>query len=369
MVDPARRFACCVLPPGQSGPRLGLLALVLATFGAVHWLREARPSSGPYVTAVTGDAATICRVDRGRILSKRLTGLRPGTVVHARAPGGKGGEVVFRTARPPGEGFTFCVVGDTGLSTNRPGRDTLDVQHALAAALARAAPDFVVHLGDLAYYDGDQDQIVAQFFEPFADPLARCAWFFTPGNHDVRDGAGSAYFALFPSDGPDPRFYSFDWGDVHFVSLDASDNTLPDDHPQYAWLERDLAAVPPGRARVVLQHTPIYSTGCKGPNVQTLGRPLLPLLKRHGVALLLAGHDHSYERTQPIDGTAYVVSGGGGARLYPRFPAADWTAASAIRHHFLKLTVATGGASLELEAIDVGRTVFDRATITLHPTP
>jgi hypothetical protein len=38
---------------------------------------------------------------------------------------------------------------------------------------------------------------------------------------------------------------------------------------------------------------------------------LEPILRRHAVDLVLAGHDHHYERTHPIDGITYVVSGGG----------------------------------------------------------
>jgi 2',3'-cyclic-nucleotide 2'-phosphodiesterase (5'-nucleotidase family) len=38
---------------------------------------------------------------------------------------------------------------------------------------------------------------------------------------------------------------------------------------------------------------------------------LEPILRRHHVDLVLAGHDHHYERTHPIDGITYVVSGGG----------------------------------------------------------
>jgi len=84
---------------------------------------------------------------------------------------------------------------------------------------------------------------------------------------------------------------------------------------------------------------------------------LEPVFTRHGVDLVFAGHDHVYERTVPIKGVTYVVSGGGGKRLYPVGKSAR-TACSRSAHH--AVLVRLDGGRLSLEAVEPDGTVFDR---------
>lgn len=341
---------------------LGALAAAIAAAAVGASLRPPPLESGAYVTCVTSDAATLLCVHEGRTLSRRVQGLAPGPKGLA-APGGA--SVRFRTARPAGEGFAFVAIGDSGVTREREGApDRTAIQYALAVRMLAAAPDFVLHTGDVAYYHSERWKYGYQFFEPFADLLARTVLFATPGNHDTRHGLASAYFELFPSGGPDPRFYSFDWGSVHFVSLDGSDDAIPDDHPQAAWLERDLASVPAARGIVVFQHFPIYSSAWRSPEVHA-ARRLLPVLTRYRVGLFLAGHHHFYERTEPIEGTTYVVTGGGGAELHEIGRRERWSAAAAKRFHFVTLAVAPTGESVAIEAVSPEGEVFDRATVGL----
>jgi hypothetical protein len=63
-------------------------------------------------------------------------------------------------------------------------------------------------------------------------------------------------------------------------------------------------------------HHPAYSCGgyLGDARVRTL---LVPIFERTGVDLVLAAHDHNYQRFAPRRGVTYVVHGGGGAGLYP----------------------------------------------------
>src|SRR5207247_1391343 len=128
-----------------------------------------------------------------------------------------------------------------------------------------------------------------------------------------------------------------DWGSVHFVSLDGSDDELPDSHPQWPWFERDLAQVPSATGIVVFQHFPIYSSSWKSPEVNA-ARRVLPALKKYGVGLFMSGHHHYYERTNPINETTFLITGGGGAELYDLGGPQPWIAANAKRFHFVKLS-------------------------------
>ena len=83
-----------------------------------------------------------------------------------------------------------------------------------------------------------------------------------------------------------------------------------------------------------------------------------------GVDLVLSGHDHNYQRFAGVDGVTYVVTGGGGAGLYPMRPCLPGNpapAASAVAHHFTEVeagseglrirAVAPGGAELDVVAV------------------
>ena len=84
---------------------------------------------------------------------------------------------------------------------------------------------------------------------------------------------------------------------------------------------------------------------------------LEPLFVKYGVDLVFSGHDHVYERTVPIRGVTYVVSGGGGRRLYPAGKG-ELTASSVSAHHAVLVRVS--GRRLSLEAVEVGGKVVDR---------
>jgi hypothetical protein len=74
---------------------------------------------------------------------------------------------------------------------------------------------------------------------------------------------------------------------------------------------------------------------------------------------VLAGHDHDYQRSRPIAGVTYVVSGGG-AKTRPSGRAA-FTEQSWSALHYLEIDVWPD--RLELRAVSQGGLVFDRATI------
>ena len=86
------------------------------------------------------------------------------------------------------------------------------------------------------------------------------------------------------------------------------------DDESLLWLEQTLQKLEDKKWLFFTHHEPMYSFSNHGPWLE--GREYVqPLLEERGVALVLAGHNHCYERFE-VNGITYVVSGGGGAPLY-----------------------------------------------------
>lgn len=175
------------------------------------------------------------------------------------------------------------------------------------------------------------------------------------GNHDIRVQGGRYEFdeLRMPS-----RYYKRRIGDVAFVVLDS--NAVG--RTQTAWLRRALAQVT-ARWTVVAFHHPAFSCGAYRGHPGVVER-WVPVFERYDVDLVLAGHDHNYQRFRPRNGVRYIVHGGGGASLYPiaRCPAGYPRRAVARRVHgwlYLRST----GTGLRIKAVRPDGTVLDAFTI------
>jgi acid phosphatase type 7 len=360
------RAGCSLLNAAAPGPsrREPYVQGVTATSAVICWVGEestagvVRYGKTPGLGREQVDAA----IDNRHAVT--IAGLDPGSTYHYGVEGSSVSWITgsfrtmtgsFRTA-PSGEGssFSFAVVGDSGSG----GKGQLKV----ASLLRCLEPDLILHTGDVVYPAGEERHYDRRFFAPYEDIIKEVPIFPVLGNHDVRTGTGTAFLENFHpplgSPGSTKRYYSFDWGDAHFVALD-SELYYGDEggkaEQQKAFLERDLAAT--GRRwKVAFLHRSPYGSSRHGGD-DRVRQDLEPILARHEVDLVFAGHDHVYERTIPIKGVTYVVSGGGGRRLYPAGKG-PLTACARSAHHAVLVYV--DGARLSLEAIEPDGTVIDR---------
>ena len=150
-------------------------------------------------------------------------------------------------------------------------------------------------------------------------------------------------------------YYDFHWGDTHFIALDSTNASDPN---QMAWLTQTLSAST-SLWKIVYFHHPAYSSGFYG-GYRYIQENFVPLFEKYKVDLVINGHDHDYERTQPINGITYLVTGGGGAGSRP-VGRSNFTAFSAAVHHIVKGQMA--GNTLTLNAIDSKGAVFDSVTL------
>jgi hypothetical protein len=244
----------------------------------------------------------------------------------------------------------LALAGDVGDSGSR--------LRATAAAVARIDDvqpfDGLVLLGDNVYPAGDPAGLRATVFRPFADVLDHVPLFAVLGNHDVKRGHAAGQVTALGMPG---RWWAHDFGDVLLIGLDSN---RADDRTQRDWLAGTLATATE-RWRIVVLHHPPYSAGYQGSDMAAR-RAFVPLFERYGVQLAVAGHEHDYQRSRPIDGVTYVVTGG--AARTRRTGEDDFTAMSFSWHHFVELAV--WNDRLVIRAVNQDRRVADQAV--LHPT-
>ncbi|MDQ3284511.1 MAG: purple acid phosphatase [Actinomycetota bacterium] len=325
----------------------------------IAWMSE-EPGAGfveygetPELGHERGDGRT------GKRHAVTLSGLRPGSRYYYRVAGAQK-TASFRTApEGPGSCFTFAVVGDSGTGSK--------AQRAVAGLLERMRPDLILHTGDVVYPKGDDADYDPKFFEPYRRIIESVPVYPSLGNHDVETKNGAPYLNNFylPHDDPEStgRYYSFDWGNAHFVALDSElyyDDDGDDPERQKVWLERDLSQTRQPW-KFVFFHRPPYSSSEHGSDL-VVREDLEPVLARHGVNLVFSGHDHDYERTVQIMGVTYVVTGGGGKDLYEAGES-EWTAFSRSTHHAVRVRV--DGDRLRLEAVVPNGAVVDRLDLCL----
>jgi hypothetical protein len=219
-----------------------------------------------------------------------------------------------------GTNLRFAVIGDYGTGSNN--------EALVATMVASWNPDFVITTGDNNYSDGAAETIdenIGQFYSEFIGNYTGSygsgsetnRFWPSLGNHDWRsiscDGndCTGPYFDYFTLPNNE-RYYDVDLGLVHLYAID-SDSDEPDGRDitsnQAGWLETKLSTSQSCYDVVYFHHAP-YSSGRHGSKSE-MQWPF----PEWGADLVLAGHDHTYERLD-ADGFPYFVNGAGGASLY-----------------------------------------------------
>ncbi|MEM7199046.1 MAG: metallophosphoesterase family protein [Planctomycetota bacterium] len=276
----------------------------------------------------------------------------------------------FTTASDEAAPFSFLYFGDA--QNDIKSHWSRVVREAFKDA-PRAA--FALHAGDLVNHANADDEWGEWFYSG--------GWIFrtmpqlaTPGNHEYNRHGLSKHWEPtfeFPRNGPDDLQSSVFWLDhqgVRFVSLDSN----RDVDPQAAWLDSVLQDNP-CRWTIVTLHHPLYSTA-KGRDNAKLRGVLQPVFDRHGVDLVLQGHDHSYGRSglmhhgervpanlttgarvQSGRGTVYVVSVSG-PKMYSVGERPLWQRTANGKQLYQVLSI--DGAELRYAAYTATGELFDR---------
>lgn len=279
----------------------------------------------------------------------------------------------FVTAPEGDEPFTFLAYGDS--------RDDHAAHEAIVRRMAEVPSDFLVNTGDMVG-NGDSSSDWRQFFRIEGPLLRDRAVFACVGNHELL-GLGTPpwirYFHPGHAKGDNRRglFHTTRWGNTRFFFLNAMVSWEKGD--DVTWIQEELARAESeaGLAhRIVVMHHGPSSSGPHGPNDTLRRMQINELFRNKKVDLVLAGHDHFYERGE-LEGLKYLITGGAGAPLYPpkkRLQAA--TQALESSHHFVEVSVAgpklsftarrADGSTLEQCAVEASGFVCQTALPTLR---
>ena len=236
-------------------------------------------------------------------------------------------------SRSPVRLFAF---GDHG--TDREARRTLD---AMVNVTRFKDYDMVIHLGDISYANGEDTEYEWDVWGDMVQPLtSQIPYMVTPGNHEIdEDDSGGElgiayrkrfYMPMTFRGSRSEYWYSWDYGQIHFVSVSTSHS---DNRIQQQWIANDLRNA--ARRRhitpwiIVVGHDPPYSHNTYHYSHGDLRDWLDPLLVTYKVDLGLWGHNHGYERTYPIadsdvvqrnyqnaQAPVHVICGAAGKDLY-----------------------------------------------------
>lgn len=203
--------------------------------------------------------------------------------------------------------------GDLVCGTGTPTSDPC--RHAATADLVTAiAPAAVLLLGDIQYESGTLSDFNT-YYHPTWGAHKAITWP-APGNHEYQTAGARGYFDYFNGAGVQTGragdrsrgYYSFDLGEWHIVSLNSNCTAIGGcgaGSAQEQWLRADLAAHPK-TCTMAFWHHPRFSSGAHG-NTSAM-QALWQALQDHGADLVLAGHDHDYERFAPQTATGTLSS-------------------------------------------------------------
>lgn len=274
---------------------------------------------------------------------------------------------------PSAQGISLYVAGDIADCTILIPAYSFAAQTAalIAARLANDSEAVVLTLGDNTYPDGAPNEFT-DCYEPTWGRF-KTRTFPSPGNHDYRTPQASGYYDYFGDLAGPARsgYYSFNLGNWHVISLNS--NLPPQEHQaQLEWLKADLANNPT-RCTLAYWHHPLYSSGDHG-SISIMS-DVWAVLYAANADLILAAHDHDYERFAPQDmngrrddnfGIRQFVVGTGGALLkplHPRLPNSE--ASNSLTYGVLKLTLQDTGYDWEFLPVEAGG-FTDRGTALCH---
>ena len=289
------------------------LQMVTTTSIYIHWRTDSSTDSKVWYGDDPSNLTSTLFVSGNRTDHEiHVTGLT-GNTTYYYAVGDSDGQMVggdsdhyFKTSPSSNQPVKIWVLGDAGKKND----NQRAVRDAYYGFIGDEHIDIMLLLGDNAYSNGtDDDYQLAWFENMYEDRLINSVMWSTFGNHDG-DSANSntqtgPYYDIFnfPKNGQaggvssgTEAYYSFDYGNIHIISLNSWDIDGTSNSPMIQWLQDDVDANTK-EWMIAMFHHPAYSGSTTHMELYAL-----PILEAAGVDLVLWGHYHWYERSFLING-------------------------------------------------------------------
>jgi 3',5'-cyclic AMP phosphodiesterase CpdA len=187
-----------------------------------------------------------------------------------------------------------------------------------AQLIKTRSPALVLALGDLQYVNGSlkdfqrADDLTWGQFKDITRPAV--------GNHEYLSGNAQAYFDYFGAwSGGNLGYYAFDLNGWRLYAINSECDRV-NCTPQRDWLKADIRSHPRA-CQLMFMHRPLYSSGG---HASAYPKPFWTVGYRNKFELVLAGHEHRYERFAPMDpygntnanGIRSFIVGTGGKDLF-----------------------------------------------------
>jgi len=286
--------------------------------------RTYEASSGEIRVGASPDAldVTVPSPAQARQHEVLVPNLSPGTRYYYAVYGDNellaGGDLqhYFDTAPPVGtrSKIRAWVVGDSGSA----GPVQYAVRDAMLAKVGDYRPQMQLQMGDMAYPDGSDSEFTEHFYTPYASILRNSTLWPTIGNHEgvnsESDDQSGPYYEgyVLPTAGEvggvpsgTEAYYSFDYGNAHFIVLNSYDSPREPEGAMLQWLTMDLQATDQ-EWLIAFWHHPPYTKGTHDSDEEFVHVQMrqwaVPLLEAAGVDMVLGGHSHTYERSYLLNG-------------------------------------------------------------------
>jgi len=266
-----------------------------------------------------------------------VCGLAAGTTYTYQVGGGAAGADVWSADQ---QFTTLPATGKITIGVSGDSRDSASIFQLVQQRMKDQGVAMQLFSGDFVMF-GTEESLFSQWLDAASSvTLGQQMILPVPGNHENSSSQFYGNFAL-PGDGPYAEaFYSFDLGSAHIVMFDDQQiaQTTPNDEAKTAlkFIDDDLGKAEANRANVpflvVVHHRSEFGNGEHSTDldVVTTRTTLNPIWDKHHVDLVINGHEHDYERTQPMTGpptapvvqtdatkgTTYTVTAGSGAGAY-----------------------------------------------------